>query len=50
MSRRRMAGDPSYKGRLNAAGSAILDDILGTGSKYQNYREIDEVFPEETYS
>lgn len=41
-----MAGDPSYKGRLNAAGSAILDEILGTGSKYQSYREIDEVFPE----
>lgn len=46
MSRRRKAGDATYRGRLNAAGSALLDDILGTGSKYQSYREIDEVFPE----
>ena len=36
-----------YQGRLNAAGSYLLDDILGTGNKYQNYREIDEVFPDE---
>ena len=46
MSRLRMAGNADYKGRLNAAGSALLDEILGTGNKYQNYREIDEVFPE----
>ena len=47
MSRQRMAGGADYQGRLNAAGSYLLDDILGTGNKYQNYREIDEVFPDE---
>lgn len=46
MSPRRMAGDATYRGRLNAAGSALLDEIKGTGDKYQSYREIDEVFPE----
>ena len=47
MSRRRMAGDADYTGRLNAAGSYLLDQIKGTGSKYQNYREIEEAFPEQ---
>lgn len=47
MSRQRMAGSADYQGRLNAAGSYLLDEILGTGNKYQNYREIDEVFPDE---
>ena len=47
MSRQRMAGSTDYQGRLNAAGSYLLDEILGTGNKYQNYREIDEVFPDE---
>ena len=57
MSRQRMAGSTdyqkrfndaaNYQGRLNAAGSYLLDDILGTGNKYQSYREIDEVFPDE---
>jgi len=46
MPRRRMAGNANYRGKLNAAGSALLDEILGTGNKYQSYREIDEVFPE----
>ena len=46
MSRLRKAGDPEYQGLLNAIGSKLLDDELGTGSKYQSYREIDEVFPE----
>ena len=46
MSRLRKAGDPEYQGLLNAVGSKLLDDELGTGSKYQSYREIDEVFPE----
>ena len=47
MSRQRMAGGADYQGRLNAAGSYLLDQLKGTGNKYQNYREIDEVFPEE---
>ena len=46
MARRRKAGDPSYQSKLNAIGSYLLDDIKGTGNKYQSYREIDEVFPE----
>ena len=45
MSRRRMAGDADYNGRLNAVGSAILDELKGT-DRYSKYREIDEVFPE----
>ena len=47
MARRRKAGDPSYQSKLNAVGSYLLDDIKGTGNKYQSYREIDEVFPEQ---
>lgn len=46
MARRRKAGDPSYQSKLNAVGSYLLDEIKGTGNKYQGYREIDEVFPE----
>ena len=42
-----MAGSADYQGRLNAAGSYLLDQLKGTGNKYQSYREIDEVFPEE---
>ena len=45
MSRLRMAGNLPVNGRLNAVGSAVLDDLLGT-NRYSNYREIDEVFPE----
>ena len=41
---RRMAGNADYKGKLNAVGSAVLDDILGT-NRYSSYREMDEVFP-----
>jgi len=44
MSRRRMAGNADYKGRLNAVASQLLDEIKGT-NRYSNYREIDEVFP-----
>lgn len=47
MSRQRMAGGADYQGRLNAAGSYLLDQLKGTGNKYQGYREIDEVFPDE---
>ena len=47
MARRRKAGDPSYQSKLNAVGSYLLDEIKGTGNKYQGYREIDEVFPEQ---
>lgn len=46
MARLRKAGSADYRGKLNAAGSYLLDQIKGTGSKYQSYREIDEVFPE----
>ena len=46
MARLRLAGDPSYQSKLNAVGSYLLDEIKGTGNKYQSYREIDEVFPE----
>ena len=45
MARRRMAGSPDYKGRLNAVASQLLDDIKGT-DRYTKSRFIDEVFPE----
>ena len=47
MSRRRMAGSADYKGRLNAVGSALLDEINEGKTNFKGYREIDEVFPEE---
>ena len=47
MSRRRMAGDADYRGRLNAVGSALLDEINEGKTNFKGYRAIDEVFPEE---
>ena len=47
MSRRRKAGDADYIGRLNAVGSALLDEINEGKTNFKGYREIDEVFPEQ---
>ena len=47
MSRRRMAGDADYQGRLNAVASQLLDDINEGKTNFKGYREIDEVFPEQ---
>ena len=46
MSPRRKAGNADYKGRLNAVGSALLNEIKGT-DRYTKYREMDEVFPDQ---
>ena len=42
-----MAGDADYKGRLNAVGSALLDQINEGKTNFSGYRNIEEVFPEE---
>lgn len=41
-----MAGNADYKGRLNAVGSSLLNEIKGT-DRYTKYREMDEVFPDQ---
>ena len=47
MSRLRKAGSADYQGRLNAVGSALLDQINEGKTNFSGYREIDEVFPEQ---
>ena len=42
-----MAGDADYKGRLNAVGSALLDEINEGKTNFKGYRNIEEVFPEQ---